>query len=106
MEILWRGAPGCLIGVRSGGEIEAGQRIVPGNGDAGSPKPGPDPMELPLIGSGGCAAHDVVHILEKGREPVEHGSAALAARRAEAAPRVFTPTHLQLTVTSRVPDAK
>ena len=31
----------------------------------------PSPMELVLIGTGGCSAFDVIHILEKGREPIE-----------------------------------
>ncbi|MET3581709.1 putative OsmC-like protein [Mesorhizobium robiniae] len=35
--------------------------------------PGPSPMELVLLGTGGCSAYDVVHILEKGREASSSG---------------------------------
>ena len=83
------------------GEVEAGHRIVLGNGIDGKPKPGPSPMELLLIGTGGCASYDVVHILEKGREPVEDCVCDVTAERAETEPKVFTKIHLQFTVTGR-----
>lgn len=83
------------------GEVEAGHRIVLGNAYGQSPKPGPSPMELLLIGTGGCASYDVVHILEKGREPVEDCTCEVTAERAETEPKVFTKIHLQFTVTGR-----
>lgn len=83
------------------GEVEAGHRIAFGNGIDGKPKPGPSPMELVLIGTGGCAAFDVVHILEKGREPVEDVICDLTAERAETDPKVFTRIHMHFTVKGR-----
>ena len=83
------------------GEVETGHRIVLGNGIDGKPKPGPSPMELLLIGTGGCASYDVVHILEKGREPVEDCVCEVTAERAETEPKVFTKIHLQFTVSGR-----
>ncbi len=50
----------------------------------------PSPMELVLIGMGGCMAFDVVHILAKSREPVDDCVAELEAERADEEPRVFT----------------
>ena len=83
------------------GEVEAGHRIVLGSGIDGKPKPGPSPMELLLIGTGGCAAFDVVHILEKGREPITDCVCDVSAERAETEPKVFTKIHMQFTVTGR-----
>lgn len=83
------------------GEVEAGHRIVLGGGIDGKPKPGPSPMELLLIGTGGCAAYDVVHILEKGREPILDCVCDVSAERAETEPKVFTKIHMQFTVTGR-----
>lgn len=51
---------------------------------------GASPMELLLLGTGGCTAIDVVSILEKMRQPVERCSIELEAERAEEHPRVFT----------------
>ena len=83
------------------GEVEAGHRIVLGSAHDGSAKPGPSPMELLLIGTGGCASFDVVHILQKGREPVEDVTCDVTAERAETEPKVFTKIHLQFTVAGR-----
>ena len=64
-------------------------------------KPGPSPMELVLIGTGGCSAYDVVHILEKGRESVEDCIVELDADRAETEPKVFTRIHMHFIVKGR-----
>ena len=58
-------------------------------------------MELVLIGTGGCAAYDVIHILEKGREPVEDCTCDLTAERAATEPKVFVKIHMQFTVKGR-----
>ena len=62
---------------------------------------GPSPMELVLIGMGGCAAFDVVHILEKSREPIDDCVAELEAARASEDPKVFTRVHVRFIVTGR-----
>jgi putative redox protein len=58
-------------------------------------------MELVLIGTGGCTAYDVVHILEKGREPIEDLEVELEADRAETDPKVFTRIHMHFVVRGR-----
>jgi len=83
------------------GEAQTGQKIVFGTSSDAGPKPGPSPMELVLIGTGGCAAYDVVHILEKGREPVESVEVELDADRAETDPKVFTRIHMRFIVKGR-----
>ncbi|TIN06981.1 MAG: osmotically inducible protein C, partial [Mesorhizobium sp.] len=67
----------------------------------GGKTPGPSPMELVLLGTGGCSAYDVVHILEKGREAVEDCVVELDADRAEKEPRVFTRIHMHFIVKGR-----
>ncbi len=61
----------------------------------------PSPMELVLMGLGGCTAFDVVHILEKSREPIEDCVAELDAERADTDPRVFTRVHVHFVVTGK-----
>ena len=84
------------------GASESGHKVVFGNayGEGGA-KPGPSPMELVLIGTGGCSAYDVVHILEKGREAIEDCVVELDADRAETDPKVFTRIHMHFIVTGR-----
>ncbi len=83
------------------GETESGHRVTFGTAHGDGLKPGPSPMELVLIGTGGCSAWDVVNILAKGREPVDDVAVTLESERAETEPRVFTRVHLHFTVTGR-----
>ncbi len=83
------------------GEAGSGHKIVFGAANGDSPKPGPSPMELMLLGTGGCSAYDVVSILEKGREPVEDVQVEISAERAEADPKVFVKMHLHFIVKGR-----
>jgi putative redox protein len=61
-----------------------------GPADAGGKDAGARPMEMVLLGVGGCAAYDVVHILKRGRVEVTNCIATLQAERAPEPPRVFT----------------
>jgi len=84
------------------GESASGHRLVLGTSMVpGGATPGPSPMELVLIGTGGCSAYDVVHILEKGREAVEDCVVELDADRAETEPKVFTRIHMHFIVKGR-----
>jgi putative redox protein len=84
------------------GESGTGHKIVLGTAsEPGGRTPGPSPMELVLIGTGGCSAYDVVHILQKGREAVEDCIVELEADRAETEPKVFTRIHMHYIVKGR-----
>jgi putative redox protein len=83
------------------GEAESGHKIAFGAASDNGPKPGPSPMELVLIGTGGCSAYDVVSILEKGREPVEDVAVEIDADRADTDPKVFTRIHMHFVITGR-----
>jgi putative redox protein len=84
------------------GQSGTGHKIVLGTAtEPGGPTPGPSPMELVLMGTGGCSAFDVVHILEKGREKIEDVVVELDADRAETDPKVFTRIHMHFIVKGR-----
>ncbi|HYE00532.1 MAG TPA: OsmC family protein [Alphaproteobacteria bacterium] len=84
------------------GESGSGHAVVmDGAPEAGGRNLGIRPMEMLLIGMGGCSAFDVVMILEKGREPVDDVFVELEAKRAEADPKVFTEIHAHYVVTGR-----
>jgi putative redox protein len=58
----------------------------------------PRPMEMVLLGTGGCSAYDVVVILKKSGQQVTGCEVKLAAERAETDPKVFTKIQMQFTV--------
>ncbi len=73
------------------GESGSGHAVVmDGAPEAGGRNIGVRPMEMMLLGLGGCTAFDVVMILEKSREKVTDCEVALEAERASEDPKVFT----------------
>ncbi len=62
---------------------------------------GPNPMQMLLLGVGGCTSIDVVQILRKQRQDVRDCVAEIAAERAAEAPKVFTKIHIHFVVRGR-----
>lgn len=60
---------------------------------------GARPMELMLMGLGGCASYDVVSILQKSRQAITDVRCEVSAKRADAIPAVFTDIHLHFVIT-------
>lgn len=86
-------------GVSFVGESESGHAVVlDGPPDAGGRNIGMRPMEMVLIGMGGCTAFDVVSILQKARQPVRDCRVELRAERADGIPKVFTRIHVHFVV--------
>lgn len=75
--------------------------VVDGAPEYGGRNLGPRPMELLLMGLGGCTAFDVVTILKKARQNVTSCEAELSAERADAVPAVFTNIHVRFIVKGR-----
>lgn len=75
--------------------------VMDGPPEAGGRNLGIRPMEMLLLGMGACMAFDVVHILRKGRHPIEACGVELQAERAEREPKVFTKVHLHFTAKGR-----
>jgi putative redox protein len=61
----------------------------------------PRPMEMVLLGTGGCTAYDVVLILKKSGQDVTGCEVKLTSERAEADPKVFTRIHMHFVVRGR-----
>ncbi len=89
-----------IDGVSFVGESESGHSVVmDGTPEGGGRNLGPRPMETVLLGTGGCTAYDVVHILRKSRAPVTGCVLEIDAERAEDDPKVFTRIHFHFIVT-------
>lgn len=89
------------------GEAESGHAIVmDGSPEHGGRNLGVRPMEMLLLGMGGCTAFDVVHILKKSRQPVNDCVAEIEAERADSDPKVFTRIHVHFVVKGRDLDSK
>ena len=84
------------------GESGSGHAVVmDGAPEYGGRNIGIRPMEMLLIGLGGCTAFDVVQILRKGREEVTDCEVEVSGERAEADPKVFTSIHVEYRVKGR-----
>ncbi|MBW8456908.1 MAG: OsmC family protein [Thiobacillus sp.] len=96
-----------IEGVSFVGQSESGHSIVmDGAPESGGKNLGVRPMEMLLLGLGGCSAFDVVLILRKGRQQVTDCVADLSAERADTDPKVFTQIHVHFTVTGKALDPK
>ena len=84
-----------LDGVSFEGVSESGHSVVmDGAPESGGKNLGMRPMEMLLIGLGGCTSYDVVTILKKSRQDIKDCNAEITAERAENIPKVFTKIHI------------
>ncbi|NDY83300.1 peroxiredoxin [Orrella sp. NBD-18] len=98
VKIDWGGPEGMLfIGKTGTGHIAA----MDGAPEGGGHNLAPRPMEMVLVGTGGCTAYDVVLILKRGRHQVTGCSVVLQAERADVDPKVFTKINFAFTVTGK-----
>lgn len=75
--------------------------VLDGPPEAGGQNLGIRPMEMVLLGLGGCTAFDVVDILRKKREQVTGCVVEIEAERAETVPKVLTKIHVRYIVTGK-----
>lgn len=91
-----------MDGVSFVGESETGHAVVlDGAPENGGRNIGMRPMEMLLIGMGGCTSFDVVTILKKSRQQVVDCVAEITAERAAEIPKVFTKIHVHFVVTGQ-----
>ena len=96
--VKWTGGEGMTFLAETGsGHVVA----MDGAPEGGGRNLAPRPMEMVLLGAGGCAAYDVVVILRKSGQDIRGCEAKLVAERASTDPKVFTRIHFQFTVRGR-----
>ena len=84
------------------GESDSGHAVLmDGAAEGGGRNLGPRPMELVLLGTGGCTAYDVVAILKKQRLQISDCVTEIDAERAASDPKVFTKIHFHFIVTGK-----
>ena len=89
-------------GVSFLGETESGHAVrMDGPSEGGGRNLGARPMELVLLGTGGCTTYDVMHILKKARQEVTDCAVTINAERAKEDPKVFTKIHFHFVVTGK-----
>ena len=81
------------------GETGSGHSIVmDGAPEFGGRNLGARPMELLLLGLGGCTSFDVVMMLQKARQDVADCEVHVTAERSEEVPKVFTKIHVHFVI--------
>jgi putative redox protein len=93
--VKWVGPEGMAFVAETG----SGHAVVmDGAPEGGGRNLGPRPMEMVLLGTGGCTAYDVVLILRKSGEPVTGCEVQVKAERAPTDPKIFTRIHFHFVV--------
>lgn len=96
--VRWGGPSGMTFAAETG----SGHLVcMDGAPDGGGRNLAPRPMEMLLVGTGGCTAYDVVLILQRGRHDVRGCEVSLKAQRAPEDPKVFTRIEFHFTVRGR-----
>ena len=73
--------------------------VMDGPEDLGGRNLGPRPMEMLLMGTGGCSIYDVMSMLKKSRQKVVDCRVEMEAERADEIPAVFTRINMHFVVT-------
>lgn len=96
--VKWTGPSGLSFVAETG----SGHAVVmDGAMESGGRNLAPRPMEMILLGTGGCTASDVVVILQRSGQDVRGCDVQLTSERAETDPKVFTKLHFHFVVRGR-----
>ena len=96
VEVDWMGGMAFEAIADSGHKVMMDASPAVGGENRGS-----RPMELLLMGLGGCSSIDVTMMLKKARQHITDCKAVIEAERADAVPAVFTRIHVHFIVTGR-----
>jgi putative redox protein len=87
----------CLVGESGSGHCV----VMDGIPEIGGRNIGIRPMEMVLLGLGGCTAMDVLNILKKSRQAMTACDIHIQAERADTEPKVFTQIHVHFIIRGR-----
>jgi putative redox protein len=93
--VRWTGGEGMTFLAETGSNHVVAMDGAP---DGGGKNLAPRPMEMVLLGTGGCTAYDVVVILRKSGQAVTGCEVKLTSERAATDPKVFTKIHMHFVV--------
>jgi putative redox protein len=93
--VRWTGGEGMTFLAETGSNHVVAMDGAP---DGGGRNLAPRPMEMVLVGTGGCTAYDVVVILRKSGQAVTGCDVKVTSERAETDPKVFTKIHMHFVV--------
>jgi putative redox protein len=96
--VRWTGPTGMSFVAETGSGHAV---LMDGAQEGGGNNLAPRPMEMVLLGAGGCTAYDVVLILRKNGQDIRGCDVKLDAERAQADPKVFTRIHLHFILRGR-----
>lgn len=96
--VKWLGNDGMAFSAETG----SGHLVnMDGAPDAGGRNLAPRPMEMMLVGAGGCTCFDVVMILKRARQDIHDCQVNLKAERANEDPKIFTKIHMTFKVSGK-----
>ena len=96
--VSWTGPGGMSFMAETGSGHAV---LMDGAPDGGGRNLAPRPMEMVLLGTGGCTAYDVVVILTKSGMDVRGCEVRLEAERADTDPKVFIKINFHFVVRGR-----
>ena len=89
-----------IDGVAFDATTQSGHTVtIDGALEGGGQNKGPRPMEMLLVGLGGCTAYDVTTILRKARQDISDLKVTISAERASTDPKVFVSIHVHFIIT-------
>ncbi len=95
--VRWSGSGMTFLAETGSNHVVA----MDGAPDGGGRNLAPRPMEMVLLGTGGCTAYDVLVILKKSGQAVRGCEVKLTSQRAATDPKVFTKIHMHFVVSGR-----
>lgn len=94
IKVGWKGGKAFEATSSTGHKV-----IMDASKEVGGEDRGSRPMELLLMGLGGCSGIDVIMMLEKGKQAVKDCQMEVTSERADGVPAVYTKINLHFVVT-------